>query len=176
MLRRRMFRFLRPAARSDLGTQNLPRRALHAAVRAEHAAIARLGVQHLVTIPALISQECRHGGHHLFPLGSAYRAGQDRNLDGSASHRAVNPRQKNCFRGAIKSPIAARSQSCAASRGYFVSRADGLHRFSGGGGRCPALQHRPGNADSGKRNLVQPRFVIEKCSGVRNVLTSRADR
>ena len=95
MPRRRIFRLLRPAARSAFGVQNLRRRALHAAIRAEHAAVAGLGAQHLVAARALMSQECHHGGHHHFPLRSAYWAGQDRNLDGSASHAAVDPWQEN---------------------------------------------------------------------------------
>lgn len=146
MLRRRMFRMLRPAPRSAFGVQNLRRRALHAAVRAEHAAIARLGAQHLVATPALTSQECRHGGHHHFPLRSAYRAGQDRNLDGSASHRAVNPRQEKCFRAAIKSLITVRSQSCTASRGNFGAAAASVRRFPCCRVRCPVLQPLPGSS------------------------------
>ena len=110
--RRRMFRLLRPAARSAFGVHRLRPRTLHAAVRAEHAAIARPGAQHLVAVSALISQECLHGGHYLFPLGPAYRAGQYRNLDCSASHRAVDPAG---FRGVIKALIFLRSQSCTAS-------------------------------------------------------------
>lgn len=107
-----MFRLLRPAARSAFGVHRLRPRTLHAAVRAEHAAIARPGAQLLVAVSALISQECLHGGHHLFPLGPAYRAGQNRNLDCSASHRAVDPAG---FRGVIKALILLRSQSCTAS-------------------------------------------------------------
>lgn len=95
---------LRPAARSAFGVQNLRRGALHTAVRAEQAAVAGLGAQHLVATPALAGQECRHGGHHHFPLRSAYRAGQDRNLDGSASHCAVDPRQE-CVTGAPLNPL-----------------------------------------------------------------------
>ena len=90
--------------RSAFGVQNLRRRALHASVRAEHAAVAGLGAQHLVAARALMSQECHHGGHHHFPLRSAYWAGQDRNLDGSASHAAVDPRQENVS-GAPLNPL-----------------------------------------------------------------------
>lgn len=169
-----MFRMLRPAARSAFGVQNLCRRALHAAVRAEHAAIAWLGAQHLVATPALISQECRHGGHHHFPLRSAYRAGQDRNLDGSASHRAVNPRQEKCFRAAIKSLITVWSQSCTASRRNFVAAAAGLRRFPGGRVYCPALRPLPGTVDPRTRNLPQQRFATGKCFGLRNTLPADA--
>ena len=121
MLRRRMFRLLRPAARSAFGVQNLRRRALHAAVRAEHAAVAGLGAQHLVTAPALTSQKCRHRGHHHFPLRSAYRAGQDRNLDGSASHCAVNPRQENVA-GAPLNPLWQRGVNHALHHAEFCRR------------------------------------------------------
>ena len=99
-----MFCLVRPATRSGFGVQNLRRGALHAAVRAEQAAVAGFGAQHLVAAPALAGQECRHGGHHHFPLRSAYRAGQDRNLDGSASHCAVDPRQESVT-GAPLNPL-----------------------------------------------------------------------
>jgi len=155
---------LRPAARSVLGVQNLPRRALHAAVRAEHTAVVRPGAQHLVATPALISQKCRYGGHHLFPLGSAYRAGQDRNLDGSASHRAVNPGRK-IVSGAQLNPLS----WCGVNHALHqaddsVAAAASLRRLSGGRVSCPALQLGPGMFAPRTRNFTQRRFATEKCS------------
>lgn len=176
MPRRRMFLLLRPATRSGFAVQNLRPWALHAAVGAKYAAAVRLGAQHLVATLALISQECRHGGHHLFPLGSAYRAGQDRNLDCSASHRAVNSRLEKCFRGGIKSCIAARSQSCTASRGILPPPAACLRRFSGGRGCSPALQPHSWNVALPSRIILRRRLAPRKCSASWNALPAKADR
>lgn len=97
-------------------------------------------------------------------------------LSRPAPHRAADPRQENCFRGGIKSRIAARSQSCTASRGYFVAIAAGLRRFSGGEDRHPALQPGPGIVGPRARNLARRSFDTGKCSGLRNTLTVPANK
>jgi len=158
-----------PANRSASELRNLRWRTLHAAVRAEHAALVRPWAQHLVATPALISQERRDRRHYLFPLVSAYRAGQDRNLDGSASHRAVDPRQEICFRGAIKSRMAARSQSCTASGARIFSRHDRPSRFPAHVFRCPPLLRNRRTLDSEAPIRATRPVGNRKCSGLRNV-------
>jgi hypothetical protein len=125
MLRRRMFRLLRPAARSAREVQSLCRRTLHAAIRAERAAVIRL--RSAVTGDITASRWDLHIGQVRTEIWTV-----------PPLTTRIIPGRKNVS-GAELNPLSLCGVNHALHQADdSVAAAAGLRRFSGGGCGCAA--------------------------------------